>query len=49
MNSKKCLLVVDMQHDFMEGGSLALPSASSLLPLMNHLISLPTFSLVVFS
>ena len=41
----KALLIVDMQNDFMPGGSLAVPGAADIVPLINALI--PKFSLVI--
>ncbi len=34
----KALIVVDMQNDFMPGGSLAVPGANELVPLINQLL-----------
>ena len=36
---KKALLVIDIQNDFCKGGSLAVPSASEIIPIANELIS----------
>ncbi len=35
----KTLIVVDMQNDFMPGGSLAVPGADQLIPVINKLMS----------
>ena len=36
---KRALLVVDIQNDFCEGGSLSVPGASDIIPIANYLIS----------
>ncbi len=36
---KKALLLIDIQNDFCEGGSLAVPGASEIIPITNELIS----------
>ena len=36
--AKAALIVVDMQHDFCEGGALAVPGANAIIPLVNRLI-----------
>lgn len=41
----KTLLLIDLQNDFMPGGSLAVPGADKLVPVVNAL--LPGFDLVV--
>ncbi len=40
MNSKKSLLIIDMQYDFMEGGSLAVAQANELIAPINQLMEL---------
>jgi nicotinamidase/pyrazinamidase len=35
----KALLVIDMQNDFMEGGSLPVPHASEIIPIINILMN----------
>ncbi len=35
--SGKALLVIDMQRDFMPGGSLAVPDGSAVIPIINYL------------
>ncbi len=42
---KNALLLIDLQNDFMPGGSLAVPRAEEVIPLVNGLI--PKFDLVV--
>lgn len=37
-NKEKVLLVVDMQNDFMEGGSLPVTGGKSIVPIVNNLI-----------
>ncbi len=39
------LLVIDVQHDFLEGGALAVPAGSAVIPVINRL--LPCFTQVV--
>ena len=48
-NKRSALIVVDMQNDFCEGGSLAVPNASSIIPTINSLIEHPGFSKVIFT
>lgn len=43
---KKALLVVDLQKDFLPGGSLAVKQGNEIIPLINALIKLP-FDLIV--
>ena len=43
----KALLIVDMQHDFMQGGALEVPQANEIIPLINRLME--KFSLVAAS
>lgn len=38
-DNKTALLLVDIQNDFCEGGSLAVPDASEILPVVNSLIA----------
>lgn len=38
-DTNSALLLVDIQNDFCEGGSLAVPGASEILPVVNRLIS----------
>jgi nicotinamidase/pyrazinamidase len=42
---KKALIVVDVQNDFLTGGSLAVPNGDSIIPVINDLM--PKFDLVV--
>lgn len=44
---KKALIVVDLQNDFMPGGSLAVPEGDKIIPVINELIS--KFNLVIFT
>lgn len=41
----KALLVIDIQHDFLPGGSLAVPGGDAIIPLINQLQ--PLFEVVV--
>jgi nicotinamidase/pyrazinamidase len=47
MKNRKALVVVDMQNDFMEGGSLGVKGSHSILPVVNSLLS--KFGLVIFT
>ena len=49
MQEKKALVIVDVQRDFCEHGSLAVPHASEIIPLINTLKSSPSYSLVVLT
>jgi nicotinamidase/pyrazinamidase len=44
----EALLVVDMQRDFLPGGSLAIDGADRLIPVINSLHDLPRWAMVVF-
>lgn len=41
----KTLIIIDLQNDFMPGGSLAVPQGDSIVPIINQLI--PKFDLIV--
>lgn len=43
----KTLIVVDVQHDFFEGGALAVPNSNDIIPIINKLVD--QFELVVFT
>jgi nicotinamidase/pyrazinamidase len=43
------LIIVDLQNDFCEGGSLAVPAASEIIGLINHIKSLGCFDCVYLS
>jgi len=43
----RALIVVDVQNDFLSGGSLAVPRSNEIIPVINKLVS--HFDLVVFS
>ncbi|HEY9154151.1 MAG TPA: isochorismatase family protein [Opitutaceae bacterium] len=45
--SKRALLVVDVQYDFMEGGALGIPGASEILPFVNARIVSGEYAVVV--
>ena len=45
MITMKALLLIDIQHDFLPGGSLAVPEGDQIIPLVNQLQ--PHFDLVV--
>lgn len=42
----KALIIVDLQNDFLPGGSLAVKSSDEVIPLVNHIIHYP-FDIVV--
>lgn len=50
MNIKKALLIVDVQNDFCAGGTLAVPQANTIIPVLNkyihkfHKAELPIFA-----
>ncbi len=46
---KKALIVVDVQNDFCEGGSLAVPKSSEIIPYINLLMQENTYDQIVFS
>lgn len=46
---KKALLVVDVQNDFCEGGSLAVPGANEIIPYINLLMEENQYDQIVFS
>ena len=46
---KSALIIVDVQNDFCEGGSLAVKDANSIIPLINTLKQDPRFSLVILT
>ena len=46
---KKALIVVDIQNDFCKGGSLEVPSANEIIPLVNKLTKNEMFDLVVLT
>ncbi|HEV8051055.1 MAG TPA: bifunctional nicotinamidase/pyrazinamidase [Parachlamydiaceae bacterium] len=39
--SKKALILVDIQNDFLPGGSLAVPDGNEILPVIEKLVALP--------
>lgn len=39
--TKKALLLIDIQNDFLPGGSLAINKGNEILPIINQLLSLP--------
>ena len=43
------LLIIDMQNDFCEGGSLSVEGAAELLPLINELHNAPVFDAIYLS
>jgi len=47
MHDKSCLLVVDIQNDFCCGGSLAVPDADGIVPVINQLMD--KFDLILAS
>lgn len=49
MDRKSALIIVDVQNDFCEGGSLEVAGANSIIPLINRLRELPMFEIVVLT
>ncbi len=46
---KRALIIVDMQYDFMEGGSLAVTGGTKLVPVVNQLRKSTDFDMVVLT
>ena len=46
---KKALLVVDVQNDFCEGGSLAVPDSNEIIPFINHLMAENNYDEIILS
>lgn len=46
---KKALIVVDVQNDFCEGGSLAVPNAKEIIPYINLLMEENQYDQIVFT
>lgn len=46
---KKALLIVDVQNDFCEGGALAVPEASKIIPYINGLMADTDYDQIVLS
>ncbi len=46
---KKALIVVDVQNDFCEGGSLAVPNSNEIIPFINLLMEENIYDEIVFS
>jgi nicotinamidase/pyrazinamidase len=40
LTSEDALVIVDLQNDFLPGGSLAVPAGNEVIPVLNHYISL---------
>ena len=49
LDAKSALVIVDMQNDFCEGGSLAVPGSLEILGFINHLRETNMFDLVITS
>lgn len=46
---KKALIVVDIQNDFCKGGSLEVPHANEIIPLVNELTKNEMFDYIIFT
>lgn len=46
---KKALIVVDVQNDFCEGGTLAVPGANSIIPYINLLMEENEYDQIVLT
>ena len=46
---KKALIIVDVQNDFCEGGSLAVPGASEIIPYINGLMDSDQYDQIVLT
>lgn len=44
---KSCLIIVDVQNDFLPDGSLPVPEGNKIIPIINKLI--PDFDLIIFT
>lgn len=44
---KKALIVIDLQYDFCEGGSMQIEGSNQIIPIINNLF--PSFDLVIFT
>jgi nicotinamidase/pyrazinamidase len=49
MTNKAALIVVDVQNDFCEGGSLAVTGANEIIPLINRLRKNQLFDMVIMT
>lgn len=49
IDAKSALVIVDMQNDFCEGGSLAVPGSLEIFSFINHLRETNMFDLVITS
>eukprot|EP01089_Gocevia_fonbrunei_P014100 TRINITY_DN378_c0_g1_i2.p1 TRINITY_DN378_c0_g1~~TRINITY_DN378_c0_g1_i2.p1 ORF type:complete len:202 (-),score=33.08 TRINITY_DN378_c0_g1_i2:227-832(-) len=47
--TKRALLVIDVQYDFLKGGSLEVPCSNEIIPKINELKNRVQFDLVVFT
>lgn len=47
--SKRALLVIDVQHDFLPGGSLAVPHGDEIIPVINAIRADKAFDITVFT
>lgn len=46
---KTALLIIDVQNDFCEGGSLAVSNASQIMPIINELIQNDKFDSIIYT
>jgi len=49
MGRRTALLVIDVQNDFLPGGSLVVPHGDEVVPLINELVARPDWALVVYT
>lgn len=49
MKTKKALLVIDIQNDFLENGSLEVSGSNSIIPIVNKLTKSGNFDLIIFT
>jgi nicotinamidase-related amidase len=47
--SKKALIIVDVQNDFCDGGSLAVPSGNEVIPVINWMLANIKFDAVILT
>jgi nicotinamidase/pyrazinamidase len=49
MSQKNCLLIIDVQNDFCEKGSLEVPNSLEIIPIINTLREKKNFDFVILS
>jgi len=49
MNIKSALIIVDVQNDFCEGGSLAVNDANKIIPIINEIRKKGSFNTIILT